>query len=120
MGFSENLNLRPLISRNFDKAYAGECKSSDLSRLQCSYTSSSSPMSPIEESKGVWIWSECQEVMTAAVERGWSTFIFSPHNTELAHEWSCKLCVSLSVYVKIDTIFYLCQIYELWLRILYK
>ncbi|KAA0053750.1 3-dehydroquinate synthase-like protein [Cucumis melo var. makuwa] len=97
----ENLNLRPLISRNFGKAYAGECKSSDLSRLQCSYTSSSSPMSPIEESKGVWIWSECQEVMTAAVERGWSTFIFSPHNTELAHEWA-SIAVIHPLFIKED------------------
>lgn len=100
MRFSENLKLRPLILRDFGEAYAGECKSSNVSRLQCSYASSSSSMSPTEASKGVWIWSECQQVMTAAVERGWSTFIFSPHNTELANEWSCKLCVSLSLFIQ--------------------
>lgn len=95
MAFSDNLAL---ISRSFGEANAGECKSLEANRLECSYASSSSSMSPIEASKEVWIWSEHRQVMTAAVERGWSTFIFSPHNRELADEWSCKPCVSLSVY----------------------
>ncbi|PIN01194.1 3-dehydroquinate synthase II [Handroanthus impetiginosus] len=40
------------------------------------------------QKKQVWIWTEKKEVMTAAVERGWSTFIFQPHHRELATEWS--------------------------------
>ncbi|XP_042436468.1 3-dehydroquinate synthase homolog isoform X1 [Zingiber officinale] len=41
-------------------------------------------------SKLVWIWTESRHVMTAAVERGWNTFIFrlEPRSTELANEWS--------------------------------
>lgn len=46
-----------------------------------------------ERSKVVWVWTESRQVMTAAVERGWNTFIFGsePRSKELAHEWSCKL-----------------------------
>ncbi|XP_038903473.1 3-dehydroquinate synthase homolog [Benincasa hispida] len=100
----ENLTLRPLISRDFGEAYAGECKSSNVSRLQCSYASLPSAMSPTEASKGVWIWSECQQVMTAAVERGWSTFIFSPHNTELADEWS-SIALIHPLFIKENGVF---------------
>ncbi|XP_010917004.1 uncharacterized protein [Elaeis guineensis] len=43
-----------------------------------------------ERSKLVWVWTESRQVMTAAVERGWSTFIFGsePPSKELANEWS--------------------------------
>ncbi|KAK9272850.1 hypothetical protein L1049_003228 [Liquidambar formosana] len=41
-----------------------------------------------QQSKQVWIWTESKQVMTAAVERGWNTFIFSSRCRELAHEWS--------------------------------
>ncbi|XP_008811564.1 3-dehydroquinate synthase homolog isoform X2 [Phoenix dactylifera] len=43
-----------------------------------------------ERSKLVWVWTESRQVMTAAVERGWSTFIFGsePRSKELANEWS--------------------------------
>ncbi|KAK6155108.1 hypothetical protein DH2020_009356 [Rehmannia glutinosa] len=40
------------------------------------------------QKKKVWVWTEKKEVMTAAVERGWNTFIFHPHCRELAAEWS--------------------------------
>ncbi|KAI3452327.1 hypothetical protein Pfo_008992, partial [Paulownia fortunei] len=40
------------------------------------------------QKKKVWIWTEKKEVMTAAVERGWNTFIFHSHCRELAAEWS--------------------------------
>ncbi|XP_073287555.1 uncharacterized protein [Primulina huaijiensis] len=45
--------------------------------------------------KQVWIWTEKKEAMTAAVERGWNTFIFHSHRRELAAEWSliCPLFV---------------------------
>uniref|UniRef100_A0A7N0VKL9 3-dehydroquinate synthase n=1 Tax=Kalanchoe fedtschenkoi TaxID=63787 RepID=A0A7N0VKL9_KALFE len=37
-------------------------------------------------SKQVWVWTENKAVMTAAVERGWNTFLFS--SPELAQDWS--------------------------------
>ncbi|XP_023639313.1 uncharacterized protein LOC17887151 isoform X2 [Capsella rubella] len=40
------------------------------------------------QAKKVWIWTECKEVMTAAVERGWNTFVFSSDNRKLSDEWS--------------------------------
>ncbi|VVB04375.1 unnamed protein product [Arabis nemorensis] len=42
----------------------------------------------LQRSKKVWIWTECKEVMTVAVERGWNTFIFSSDNRQLSDEWS--------------------------------
>ncbi|KAJ1386874.1 3-dehydroquinate synthase [Sesbania bispinosa] len=54
--------------------------------------SSSSPRTSLEDtgkrSKRVWIWTENKQVMTAAVERGWNTFIFPSNNRQLAHDWS--------------------------------
>ncbi|XAR71236.1 3-dehydroquinate synthase II [Bertholletia excelsa] len=38
--------------------------------------------------KLVWIWTENKQVMTAAVERGWNTFLFSSRCRDLANEWS--------------------------------
>lgn len=46
--------------------------------------------SNLGRAKKVWIWTECKEVMTVAVERGWNTFIFSSDNRELSDEWSCN------------------------------
>lgn len=44
-------------------------------------------------SKLVWVWTESRQVMTAAVERGWNTFLFrsEPRSNDLANEWSCEL-----------------------------
>lgn len=100
----DNLKLRALISRGFGGAIGGECKSLEINRLLCSCASSSSSMSPIEASKGVWIWSEDRQVMTAAVERGWSTFIFSPHNKELADEWS-SIALIRPLFINEDGVF---------------
>ncbi|XP_030469720.1 uncharacterized protein LOC115688122 isoform X1 [Syzygium oleosum] len=41
-----------------------------------------------ERAKEVWVWTENKQVMTAAVERGWNTFLFSSQNQGLADEWS--------------------------------
>ncbi|KAK3227575.1 hypothetical protein Dsin_007437 [Dipteronia sinensis] len=62
----------------------------DFSVKMCSVSNSSSSnvSIPYEKSKRVWIWTESKQVMCAAVERGWNTFIFSPHNHELANDWS--------------------------------
>ncbi|CAA0828435.1 Unknown protein [Striga hermonthica] len=40
------------------------------------------------QKKKVWIWTEKKEVMTAAVERGWNTFVFRSDRRELAADWS--------------------------------
>ncbi|XP_044468004.1 3-dehydroquinate synthase homolog isoform X2 [Mangifera indica] len=45
-------------------------------------------MCSVEKSKRVWIWTENQQVMTAAVERGWNTFVFMSQNHQLAKDWS--------------------------------
>ncbi|CAN8255452.1 unnamed protein product [Cochlearia groenlandica] len=55
----------------------------------------------LHRAKKVWIWTECKEVMTAAVERGWNTFIFSSDNRKLSEEWSS---VSLMDALYIDEI----------------
>ncbi|KAL9427362.1 hypothetical protein AB3S75_029537 [Citrus x aurantiifolia] len=49
----------------------------------CSVSNSSS-----SKSKRVWIWTESKQVMTAAVERGWNTFVFLSENQQLAIDWS--------------------------------
>ena len=56
----------------------------------CSSHSSSVTSAGYRQHKVVWIWTESKQVMTAAVERGWNTFIFLPDHRELATEWSCK------------------------------
>ncbi|XP_078441273.1 3-dehydroquinate synthase [Wolffia australiana] len=38
--------------------------------------------------KLVWVWTESKQVMNAAVERGWSTFIFPGDQRALSDEWS--------------------------------
>lgn len=48
-----------------------------------------------KEKKEVWIWTEKKEVMTAAVERGWNTFIFSSLNRHIATDWSCNSLLTL-------------------------
>ncbi|KAF9625401.1 hypothetical protein IFM89_022386 [Coptis chinensis] len=40
------------------------------------------------QTKLVLIWTESTEVMTAAVENGWNTFIFPAQKRDLAYEWS--------------------------------
>ncbi|EXB94290.1 3-dehydroquinate synthase [Morus notabilis] len=45
-------------------------------------------------SKRVWIWTENKQVMTAAVERGWNTFIFSPESRKLSDDWSSIAVIS--------------------------
>lgn len=52
--------------------------------------SSTVPMN-LHRTKKVWIWTECKEVMTTAVERGWNTFVFSSDNLQLSKDWSCTL-----------------------------
>ncbi|GMP30518.1 hypothetical protein CsSME_00005150 [Camellia sinensis var. sinensis] len=59
---------------------------SNSSVALCASSSSSMPVSK----KLVWIWTQNKHVMTAAVERGWNTFVFPSHCRDLANEWSEK------------------------------
>ncbi|XP_052189236.1 uncharacterized protein LOC127799335 [Diospyros lotus] len=52
----------------------------------CSSSQMSSPSK--KKKKKVWIWTENKQVMTAAVERGWNTFLFPSHSRDLAQQWS--------------------------------
>ncbi|RLN18074.1 hypothetical protein C2845_PM02G36210 [Panicum miliaceum] len=45
-----------------------------------------STAAPAELKKTVWVWTENRQVMTAAVERGWSTFLFG--SKDLGEDWS--------------------------------
>ncbi|XP_024007658.1 uncharacterized protein LOC18012585 isoform X2 [Eutrema salsugineum] len=74
----ENHRSVRLGKRAFPKRFAVKMTDSSASTL---------PLS-ICRSKKVWIWTECKEVMTVAVERGWNTFIFSSDNREISDEWS--------------------------------
>ncbi|CAN7025824.1 unnamed protein product [Brassica rapa subsp. trilocularis] len=49
--------------------------------------SSTLPMN-LHRTKKVWIWTECKEVMTTAVERGWNTFVFPSDSLQLSKDWS--------------------------------
>lgn len=81
-------------------------KSGKRARLRLSYrvtmccsNPSSIPSAGNPQPKVVWILTESKQVMTAAVERGWNTFIFPSDRRELANEWSCKwvvVCFSYS------------------------
>ncbi|XP_047975587.1 3-dehydroquinate synthase homolog isoform X2 [Salvia hispanica] len=46
------------------------------------------------QTKQVWIWTQKKEVMTAAVERGWRTFIFPSDCRELASQWTSLALLS--------------------------
>ncbi|KAF8087762.1 hypothetical protein N665_0568s0023 [Sinapis alba] len=56
-------------------------------RLAVKMSASTLPVN-LHRSKKVWIWTECKEVMTTAVERGWNTFVFSSDNLKLSDDWS--------------------------------
>jgi len=45
-----------------------------------------STAAPAELKKTVWVWTENRQVMKAAVERGWSTFLFG--SKDLGEDWS--------------------------------
>ncbi|KAM0986134.1 hypothetical protein ACFX13_013605 [Malus domestica] len=64
-----------MLSQNFSSAAA----------IGSSTTSSSGTYG---ESKKVWVWTESKQVMTAAIKRGWNTFVFPFQSRELADEWS--------------------------------
>ncbi|KAG6543502.1 hypothetical protein Mapa_015172 [Marchantia paleacea] len=42
---------------------------------------------PTKLEKKVWVWTQNKEVMTASVERGWNTFVFTPETENLADSW---------------------------------
>lgn len=47
----------------------------------------------------VWVWTENKQVMTAAVERGWNTFLFDLNCAELAKDWSSIALIN-PLYIK--------------------
>lgn len=83
-----NLKSRRLIDYGL---HSGE-KRSQILASSCAAPSASSSLAMSE--KLVWIWTENKQVMTAAVERGWNTFIFSSHCRALASEWSSMALIS--------------------------
>ncbi|XP_037419634.1 3-dehydroquinate synthase homolog isoform X5 [Triticum urartu] len=46
----------------------------------------SAPAAPGGSKKTVWVWTENRQVMTAAVERGWNTFLFG--SKDVGKDWS--------------------------------
>jgi hypothetical protein len=97
---------------NYHSSIANNYKETQLLRrcscvAMCASHSSltTSSFGSYEKSKRVWIWTKSKEVMTAAVERGWNTFIFSSQHRQLANEWTCKLLRTSScsfVYLHYD------------------
>ncbi|KAG4958761.1 hypothetical protein JHK87_035394 [Glycine soja] len=55
-----------------------------------------------KRSKRVWIWTSNKQVMIAAVERGWNTFVFPSHHRQLAHDWSFKFFISKEILLSIS------------------
>ncbi|KAF2553158.1 hypothetical protein F2Q68_00036559, partial [Brassica cretica] len=72
---SHHSSIRLISKRTFPQSLAVRMSASTL------------PMN-LHRSKKVWIWTECKEVMTTAVERGWNTFVFSLDNLQLSYDWS--------------------------------
>ncbi|KAK2972401.1 hypothetical protein RJ640_010838 [Escallonia rubra] len=82
------LSLSPSTVSLLEIPISGKWKNcrNNSSRVKMGMTTSSSDSSMSK--KLVWIWTENKQVMTAAVERGWNTFIFSSHHRHLAIDWS--------------------------------
>jgi len=53
------------------------------------------PRQATSAAKTVWVWTKSKDVMTASVEGGWSTFIFTPETMYLAYEWTCRCFLPL-------------------------
>ncbi|KAE9466581.1 hypothetical protein C3L33_01534, partial [Rhododendron williamsianum] len=87
-------------SRLIDYALHSGEKRSQILASSCAAPSASSSLAMSK--KRVWIWTENKQVMTAAVERGWNTFVFSSQCRSLASEWSCKLSSTcLSFFIRL-------------------
>lgn len=54
--------------------------------------------------KTVWVWTKSKDVMTASVEGGWSTFVFTPETKGLANEWTSLAKID-PVYLENDQFF---------------
>ncbi|KAL4653736.1 hypothetical protein ACB092_01G327000 [Castanea dentata] len=81
------------------------CKETQLGQ-SCSFAmcASHSSSGSYQNSKRVWIWTQSKEVMTASVERGWNTFVFSSKHGQLANEWS-SIALICPLYVEEGGIF---------------
>lgn len=69
-----------------------------FSSMASSYSSLTSSEEKGKKSKKVWIWTKNKQVMTAAVERGWNTFLFPSHHSQLANDWSCISLLSILTF----------------------
>lgn len=63
------------------------------------------------KSKTVWVWTESKQVMTAAVERGWNTFVFRCQ--KLADDWSCKSIQTFTVCIVLG----FCSNFEILIKV---
>lgn len=89
------------ISCSVDPTQVYSDRDSGAAAMSASTTSYSGPYG---QSKRVWVWTENKEVMTAAVERGWNTFVFSPESRQLSSDWS-SIAVICPLYIEEGGIF---------------
>ncbi|XP_015879382.3 uncharacterized protein LOC107415555 isoform X2 [Ziziphus jujuba] len=92
---NRSVSVKPTKSTHLDH---------NLAVVMSSSSTTSSSSGPYGQSKRVWIWTESKQVMTAAVERGWNTFLFSSSRRELANDWS-SLALIYPLYVEEGGIF---------------
>ncbi|XP_050381520.1 uncharacterized protein LOC126798557 [Argentina anserina] len=69
---------------NFCRLVASQNKHSMATKVLSVAASSTTSFG--SSKKTVWVWTENRQVMTAAVERGWNTFVFQ--SQKLADDWS--------------------------------
>ncbi|XP_041004537.1 3-dehydroquinate synthase homolog isoform X2 [Juglans microcarpa x Juglans regia] len=84
----------PCRSNSWAKHHSSNSKNFSSVAMRASHSSTTSSSGSYEKSKSVWIWTENKEVLTASVERGWNTFVFSSRHRQLAHEWSSIALIS--------------------------
>nr|XP_043614851.1 putative GPI-anchored protein pfl2 isoform X2 [Erigeron canadensis] len=70
------------------------CGAGPISIISTSENNNNNNQNKHKNKKQVWIWTENKEVMTSAVERGWSTFIFSSIHRHTATDWSSIALIS--------------------------
>ncbi|XP_059282726.1 uncharacterized protein LOC132036405 isoform X1 [Lycium ferocissimum] len=85
----------PSLSASYPNKVSGKWKkwryvdlSLNLSSTERRFTRMCAFACTKSKKKRVWIWTENKQVMTAAVERGWNTFIFPSNRQHLPLEWS--------------------------------
>ena len=80
-----------VLSTEYELGFWFSCRDAVVASAPSHRTSvrmRASAAAPAEPKKTVWVWTESRQVMTAAVERGWSTFLFG--SKDLGKDWSCQ------------------------------